>query len=74
MYPIKVPSRIEGFVEPKFFLLGLLSHGPTGNVCQIANIHEDDEEKKEEASRLLPTSVYIRVSKYLSWILDNMKD
>ncbi|ODM90950.1 Serine protease easter [Orchesella cincta] len=65
MVPVKVPSKISGFVEPKFFMLGLLSHGPTGRMCQNANDNE---------GRSLPTSVYTRISKYFSWILDNMQD
>jgi len=69
MVPIKVPSKVEGFVEPKFFMLGLLSKGPTGSMCQNTAEDGDDEE-----GRSLPTSVFTRVSKYLLWILDNLQE
>lgn len=75
MLPIKVPSKIEGFMEPKFFMVGLLSRGPTGSSCQIVDDGgKEDEVSKHMASRALATSVYTRISKYLSWILDNMQE
>lgn len=69
MVPVKVPSKIPGFKEPKFFLLGLLSEGPTGNMC-----HESSSNPSANSDSLLPSSVFTRVSKYLTWILENMQD
>jgi len=55
-------------------MLGLLSQGPTGNMCQNAATAQDKEGEDEDEGRSLPSSVFTRVSKYLLWILDNMQE
>lgn len=56
--PVKLNStRVEGFMSPKMFQLGILSLGPSPQQCNETTL----------------PSVYTKVSSYLDWILNSLE-